>query len=178
MLKTGVHMWGLEHLLRTYPDARIVFTHRDPVKSVTSYASLTTLVRSVSSDDVDCFEIAEDWTARLRRVLEHAMEVRRTVDAPDAIFYDMHFSDFVADQFAVVSFAALGTRSPSRRGALRAFIADIQGSRPALYTPEEYGIDPVVVRRDFGPTSSASICRPNRWNGCAGTRSRVWCHWS
>ena len=33
-------------LLATYPDARIVFTHRDPVKSMTSYASLTTLVRS------------------------------------------------------------------------------------------------------------------------------------
>ena len=33
----------------TYPDARIVFTHRDPVKSVTSYASLTTLVRSASA---------------------------------------------------------------------------------------------------------------------------------
>ena len=46
MLKTGAHMWGLEQLLETYPDARIVFTHRDPVKSLTSYASLTTLVRS------------------------------------------------------------------------------------------------------------------------------------
>ncbi|MET0150954.1 MAG: sulfotransferase, partial [Acidimicrobiales bacterium] len=43
MLKTGAHMWGLEQLLATYPDARIVFTHRDPVKSMTSYASLTTL---------------------------------------------------------------------------------------------------------------------------------------
>jgi hypothetical protein len=48
VLKTGAHMWGLEHLLRTYPDARIVFTHRDPVKSMTSYASLTALVRSMS----------------------------------------------------------------------------------------------------------------------------------
>ena len=59
VLKTGAHMWGLEHLLRTYPDARIVFTHRDPVKSVTSYASLTTLVREMGSDDVDRFEVAQ-----------------------------------------------------------------------------------------------------------------------
>ena len=58
VLKTGAHMWGLEHLLRTYPDARIVFTHRDPVKSVTSYASLTTLVREMGSDEVDPFEVA------------------------------------------------------------------------------------------------------------------------
>ena len=32
VLKTGAHMWGLEHLLRKYPDARIVFTHRDPAE--------------------------------------------------------------------------------------------------------------------------------------------------
>ena len=67
VLKTGAHLWGLEHLLHTYPDARIVFTHRDPVKSITSYASLTTLVREMGSDDVDRFEVAEDWTARLLR---------------------------------------------------------------------------------------------------------------
>ncbi len=156
VLKTGAHMWGLEHLLRTYPDARIVFTHRDPVKSVTSYASLTTLVRSVSSDEVDAFEIAEDWTARLRRVLEHAMEVRRTVDAPDAIFYDMHFSDFVADQFAVVSdiYAALGIPMTDVGAArMQTFIADNPKGKHGLhlYTPEEYGIDPDVVRRDFAP---------------------------
>jgi hypothetical protein len=67
VLKTGAHLWGLEHLLATYPDARIVFTHRDPVKSMTSYASLTSLVRTMGSDRVDPHEIAADWTARLKR---------------------------------------------------------------------------------------------------------------
>src|SRR6516165_9317785 len=92
VLKTGAHMWGLEHLLHTYPDARIVFTHRDPVKSMTSYASLTTLVRSTGSDEVDRFEVARDWTARLRGVLDHAMAVRKSGPYPQAIFYDMYFS--------------------------------------------------------------------------------------
>jgi hypothetical protein len=50
VLKTGAHMWGLEHLLATYPDARIVFTHRDPLDSMTSYASLTSLVRSMGAE--------------------------------------------------------------------------------------------------------------------------------
>ena len=36
---------GPRALLETYPDACVVFTHRDPVKSLTSYASLTSLVR-------------------------------------------------------------------------------------------------------------------------------------
>jgi Sulfotransferase family len=154
VLKTGAHMWGLEHLLRKYPDARIVFTHRDPLKSVTSYASLTTLVRSMGSDDVDRFEIAQDWTARLHRVIEHAMEVRREGTYPRAVFYDMHFSDFVADQFAVVEqiYDALGLpMTDEGANRMRAFIADNPKGKHGLhlYTPEEYGIDPATIHRDF-----------------------------
>ena len=154
VLKTGAHMWGLEHLLRTYPDARIVFTHRDPVKSVTSYASLTSLVRSAGSDEVDRFEIAQDWIGRLERVVEHAMTVRDQASYPDATFYDMHFSDFVADQFAVISriYEAFGLPMTAEGAArMQAFIADNPKGKHGLhlYTPEEYGIDPEVVRRDF-----------------------------
>jgi hypothetical protein len=154
VLKTGAHMWGLEHLLATYPDARIVFTHRDPVKSVTSYASLTTLVREASSDDVDRLEIAQDWTMRLQRVVEHALDVRDRGSYPDALFYDMYFSDFVADQFAAVQDIYDAFDLPmTDEGAtcMQAFIADNPKGKHGLhlYTPEEYGIDPETVRRDF-----------------------------
>jgi Sulfotransferase family len=154
VLKTGAHMWGLEHLLRTYPDARIVFTHRDPVKSVTSYASLTSLVREAGSDDVDPFEIARDWTRRLRGVVEHALDVRNSGSYPDASFYDMYFPNFVADQFAEVEriYDALGLPMTDEGAArMQAFIADNPKGKHGLhlYTPEEYGIDPEAVRRDF-----------------------------
>jgi hypothetical protein len=154
VLKTGAHMWGLEHLLRTYPDARIVFTHRDPVKSVTSYASLTSLVREMGSDDVDPFEIARDWTGRLRGVVEHALDVRNSGSYPDAIFYDMYFPNFVADQFAEVEriYDALGLPMTDEGAArMQEFIADNPKGKHGLhlYTPEEYGIDPETVRRDF-----------------------------
>ncbi|MEX2255059.1 MAG: sulfotransferase [Acidimicrobiia bacterium] len=156
VLKTGAHMWGLEHLLRTYPDARIVFTHRDPVKSVTSYASLTTLVREAGSDEVDQFEIAQDWIARLDRVIAHAMEVRDAGPYPQATFYDMQFSDFVADQFAVVRdiYAAFDLPMTDEGAArMQAFIADNPKGKHGLhlYTPEEYGIDPDIVRETFRP---------------------------
>jgi hypothetical protein len=156
VLKTGAHMWGLEHLLRTYPDARIVFTHRDPVKSVTSYASLTTLVREAGSDEVDRFEIAQDWIARLDRVIAHAMAVRDAGPYPQATFYDMQFSDFVADQFAVVRdiYAAFDLPMTDEGAArMQAFIADNPKGKHGLhlYTPEEYGIDPDIVRETFRP---------------------------
>ena len=154
VLKTGAHMWGLEHLLATYPDARIVFTHRDPVDSMTSYASLTALVRTMGSDEVDRVEIAQDWTARLRRVIEHALEVREARDYPDAIFYDMKFSDFVGDQFSAVQKIYESFDLPMSEQAairMRAFIDDNpQGKHGAhQYTPEEFGVDPIKVRREF-----------------------------
>lgn len=156
VLKTGAHMWGLEHLLQTYPDARIVFTHRDPVKSLTSYASLTALVRSMGSDHVDKFEVAEDWNRRLKEKLEHAIAVRAAKDYPDAVFYDMKFSDFVRDQFGVVEQIYDAFDLPmSDEGAARMkwFIADNPQGKHGIhrYSPEEYGIDPAVVRRDFRP---------------------------
>lgn len=156
VLKTGAHMWGLEHLLETYPDARIVFTHRDPVKSLTSYASLTALVRSVGSDHVDNFDVAEDWNRRLKQKLEHAIAVRAAKDYPDAVFYDMHFSDFVRDQFAVVEQIYKAFDLPmSEEGAARMkwFIADNPQGKHGIhrYSPEEYGVDPAAVRRAFRP---------------------------
>ncbi len=154
VLKTGAHMWGLEQLLRRYPDARIVFTHRDPVKSVTSYASLTTLVRESSSDEVDGFEIAEDWTARLHKMILRTIAVRDSGAYPEAVFYDMQFSDFVADQFAVIGqiYDALGLPMTDAAAArMRAFIADNPKGKHGThdYTPEQYGIDPAVIRKDF-----------------------------
>ncbi len=120
VLKTGAHMWGLEHLLARYPDARIVFTHRDPVKTMTSYASLTALVRSLGSQTIDPKEIARDWTARIKRVLEHAIDVRQRPVAAKAQFYDMYFQDFVSDQFATVA----KTRAPRCLASWTAAVPD------------------------------------------------------
>jgi hypothetical protein len=154
VLKTGAHMWGLEHLLRTYPDARIVFTHRDPVKSLTSYASLTAMVRRMSSDHIDPVEVADDWSARLKHALEHVLDVRGARDYPDAIFMDVLFPDFAANQFAVVERIYQAFDLPmSEEGAaaMRAYIADNPKGKYGVhaYTPQEYGIRPDAVRESF-----------------------------
>jgi len=156
VLKTGAHMWGLDHLLETYPDARIVFTHRDPVKSLTSYASLTALVREMGSDHVDKFEVAEDWNARLTAKLQSAIAIRAAKDYPQAVFYDMKFSEFVRDQFAVVQqiYEAFGLPMSDEAAArMKWFIADNPQGKHGIhrYEAHEYGIDPAVVHAQFRP---------------------------
>ncbi len=154
ILKTGAHMWGLAHLLETYPDARIVFTHRDPVDSMTSYASLTSLVRSMGSEDVDKKEIASDWTERLHKVVMRTLDVRTAREYPEARFLDVRFSDFVRDQFAVVQkiYDAFDMEmSDVAAQRLRGFIDDNPKGKHGAheYTPEEYGVVPADVRASF-----------------------------
>ena len=156
VLKTGAHLWGLDQLLETYPDARIVFTHRDPVKSMTSYSSLTTIVRRVSSDEVDPKEVASDWIVRLRRVLLRGIEIRAAKDYPDALFYDMYFPDFIKDQFSQVEAIYDAFDLPMTdegAAAMRKFINDNPPGVHGIhrYEPEEFGVDPATVRAEFAP---------------------------
>ena len=121
---------------------------------MTSYASLTSLVRTMGSDDVDRKEIARDWTARLRDAVDHGFRVRESGSYPKAIFYDMHFNDFVKDQFAVVEKIYDSFNIPmSQSGAarMRTFIADNPKGKHGShqYSPEEFGVDPSTVRAEF-----------------------------
>ena len=53
VLKSPVHLHSLPTLLRIYPDARIVFTHRDPLTVLASVSSLIATLRWAHSDHVD-----------------------------------------------------------------------------------------------------------------------------
>jgi hypothetical protein len=154
VLKSGMHMWGLEHLFDAYPDALVVQTHRDPVKVATSFASLATLVRSMSSDAVDAREVAADWIPRLARALEHAMDVRKRMGEPPERFYDLQFRDFVRDPIGAVEkvYGHFGlTLTGQAADRMRAFVAaNPQGKHGVhRYRPSEYGLDPARERERF-----------------------------
>jgi len=102
VLKSPQHLWSLDALLRVYPDARIVQTHRDPVKVAASLASLVSLLRGMGSDDVDPVEVGADWSRRLGDGLERAMAVREGASITPARCFDVHFREFVGDPIGVV----------------------------------------------------------------------------
>jgi len=102
VLKSPQHLWSLDALLRVYPDARIVQTHRDPVKVAASLASLVSLLRGMGSDDVDPVEVGADWSARLAEGLSRSMAVRATPAFSASNAIDVHFHEFVSDALGVV----------------------------------------------------------------------------
>jgi hypothetical protein len=59
VLKCPNHLSGLRNLLDVYPDARIIYTHRDPEKIIASLCSLTAVAWSMTSDEIDLGEVGE-----------------------------------------------------------------------------------------------------------------------
>ncbi len=96
----------------------------------------------------------EDWTDRLQAKVHHALEVRTTNEYPDAVFYDMFFDDFVADQFTEITkiYDALDLpMSDEGAAAMQRYIADHPKGKDGIhrYSPEEFGVDPARVREQF-----------------------------
>ena len=82
MLKSPGHLWWPETLLAVYPDARIVQTHRDPLRVVSSLAHLVAVLRGIGSDRIDRHAIGEDWAARLAMGLNRTLAFRRARRGP------------------------------------------------------------------------------------------------
>jgi len=154
VLKSPGHLWALDALAAVYPDARIVQTHRDPLKVAASLMSLLTVLRSLGSDTIDPLEIAEDWTARLARGLETTMRVRATHALAPSQVYDVHFGELMTDPIGMVGriYTHFGmTLSSEAAGRMQRFLADNPADKHGAhrYTLEAAGLDPDTERRRY-----------------------------
>jgi hypothetical protein len=97
LLKAPEHQMHLDTLLQVYPDARIVQTHRDPIKCMASTASLMGTLYYMRSDqpfNAQLFEniIMGDATAQR---LEHVIEQREKGIVPSANIVDSRYQDLM-----------------------------------------------------------------------------------
>ncbi len=99
-LKSPVHALHIDALADTYPDARFVVTHRDPVKAVASVMSLVESLTGTFSDADHHEYIAEHWPMLVEEMCNRMLDFR---DAhPDAVFHDMAYEQLVADPVGAV----------------------------------------------------------------------------
>lgn len=73
VLKAPMHLFGLEHVLKTYPDARIIFTHRDPVKATVSGVSMVCQWTEFTTQQHDVDAISKWYPALWVKGLERAL---------------------------------------------------------------------------------------------------------
>jgi hypothetical protein len=154
VLKSPGHLWALDALLAIYPDARIVQTHRDPLKVIASLANLVALLRSMSSDHIDRAAIGAEWTARLADGMQRAMDARDNLPPDAAPIFDLQFADFIRDEIGMVRriYEHFGLElSLEAEERMRSFLAhnprDKHGAH--RYSLEDAGLDAATERERY-----------------------------
>ncbi len=100
VLKSPGHLYTLEELVTILPDARLVQTHRDPLKILSSLTSLGVVLRSMASTSIDSDDIAREWSEWNCAGYEESVDFRESGKLPTSQIVDIQFDDFVADSVA------------------------------------------------------------------------------
>jgi Sulfotransferase family len=127
LLKSPAHIWCLDALLTEYPNALLVQTHRDPLRIIASVSSLQQVLRSMTSDDPNLAEIAEEWGEYILEGLDRSVTAREDGTVRDDQIVDVHFDQFMADPFAAIGriYDRLGLELTAESEArMRTFLAE------------------------------------------------------
>jgi len=141
LFKYPVHLRNLDALLEAYPDACIVWTHRDPADVLPSYVSLCAHFRSLFEHSVDREQIAIDQKEAWARAVENGMRLRK---GREHQFHDIYFNDFMADPIGEVAKAYEHFDQPFSDRAKAALTAWRETHKPGQFGTHNY------TRDDFG----------------------------
>jgi hypothetical protein len=156
VLKAPFHQLGLTEILKYYPDAIIVQTHRAPLSLVASGCSFSELLRRSGSDHIDRTEIGRDWLDMLA-IYTRTFEADRARLEPlhPRQFLDTYHDDFVADPWPVVE-SIYRLRGAPLGAAARAAMGQWLAQNPQgkhgkhEYRLENYAITRADVESLFG----------------------------
>ena len=111
ILKTPNHLWHLDAMLAAYPDARVIWTHRDPGPVVTSLASLANAGQRPLTSRSDPRPTAEEWKRKCGFALRSAMAFDQA--ANDGWCQHLHYDALIADPVEAVCqlYRSFGKRS-------------------------------------------------------------------
>jgi hypothetical protein len=102
ILKCPDHLFALDDLLTAFPDARIVFVHRDPLKVLASVAKLTEVLRRPFSRRVDPAEIGRQESLRWQEGAARMMHASRENGFAEPICH-VRYLDLIADPLGTVA---------------------------------------------------------------------------
>jgi Sulfotransferase family len=151
-LKMPSHGLWLTTLLKIYPDARLVWTHRDPLTATGSFCSLMAFSNKMSTDKPDTAWVSENYSWQ---AVEHA---NRIMDARQKLGHDriidVHYADLMREPIATMRklYKALGDKfTPEAEAGMNAWLADNPQDKFGKheYKLAQFGLTPEKVRSLF-----------------------------
>ena len=154
VLKCPDHVFALDALRAVYPDARVVFLHRDPLHVLPSVARLTEILRAPFTRRLDRREIGravlEDWVRGADLMVQ---EARAPSFAPEQVLH-LRYRDVVQRPIETVErlYRHFGMAlEPAALAAMQALLAERPrgGYGDNHYSFAAHGIDPEELRARF-----------------------------
>ena len=153
VLKSPPHMFHMARLLETYPDARIVWPHRDPAATLPSLASLIAHIRSGNYEHVDHPSVGREMATYWRTAFQRAMAARAR-EPDDSRFVDVHYELMISQPLAAVQkvYDHFGIPfTDEARTAMQTFLDEKPKDKLGAhrYTLEEFGLDKDKVHEEY-----------------------------
>ena len=153
VLKCPQHPEQLPVLREVFPDATVVFTHRDPVAVVQSALTMLAYGQRVSRKRVEIAALAAYWVPRIEHLLVACVRDRACIPPEQSI--DVRFDDFMADEVGTVgnvyAKARLELTADARR-QLESFVNENprgKAGRVVYDLKGDFGIEPRELRERF-----------------------------
>ncbi len=153
VLKTPAHIGRLNFLFEVYPDARIVVTHRDPLRVMSSMSNLTTHLKAMRSEataDADMMMASLGQKMLLDRYMALC---DRMPEKADQIF-DMRYQDLIEDPLGAIAavYSYWGLRfGDTARERMQSYVERNPKGKHGTheYRFEETGLDLIGERAKF-----------------------------
>jgi hypothetical protein len=149
----GFHGSRLEALFEAYPDARIIWTHRDPVQVIASRIVLVGEIEEGMVGRVDWKTVAAEYLALSRATFRAALQ-SPLLDDPR--IQHVRYPDFVADPVGTIRrfYEICGVPfTPGAEAGMRAYLRDNRSDRYGKfrYSTDVIGEDVEALHAEFAP---------------------------
>ncbi|MEU9127282.1 sulfotransferase [Kitasatospora sp. NPDC048540] len=150
VLKSPMHLENLDALRTVFPDATVVWTHRDPVTVVASFCSLVEHGMAITVRPLDLHGIGATWLDVLSRAMARGLAARASI--PPEALVDVPYSWLGSNPAdgAPRLYESIGARWTSATAArLPEITARPKGTRAHSYDLARYGLTREGVQAAF-----------------------------
>jgi len=152
VLKAPYHLAFIDVLFETFPDAVVVQTHRDPLETIPSYASMSLALWRLAADDPDPIAVGREWGSWFRRALQRCLELREA-RYPDR-FVDVWYKDALRDPIGEIRriYGCVGRElTPVAEERMRRWMRENARDQrpPHEYSMDTFGFTREQIERDF-----------------------------
>ena len=102
ILKFPSYLSNLPSLFKEFPDAKVIVTHRDPIKVMASSANMLATLRWQRSDHVNFEELATPIVQGFPMLLDMVSQQRQSGVVPKDQMFDIHYAELIGNQQAAI----------------------------------------------------------------------------